>query len=229
MYVLALETSEKTGTVAALSDDRVIVERPLNPLQRTAQSLAPGIVECLAAAEWRASDLNLVAVVEGPGSFTGLRVGVTTAKTLAYAADCEVMGVNTLAAIAQRAPSDVRDVFAVMNAQRQQLFCARFRRNDVGRWDEVEPTQIVDNQQWLARLQPGDFVTGPGLARGQLSEQLPDGVLLVDQQHWMPTAAVVGQLGYRQHQAGRRDDLWKMTPRYYRKSAAEEKWEQRHD
>ena len=226
MYILSLEISTRTGTVAALDCGRLIEQIPLDPRQRTAQSLTPGMVRCLAAAGWHPRDLDLVAVTEGPGSFTGLRLGVTAAKTLAYAAGCEVMGVNTLAAIAAQAPDDVRDVYAVLNAQRQQLFSARFRRNDAGSRDAIEPTRIIDNDRWLAKLAPGDTVTGPGLEAGRLGDRLPEGIRLVEKRLWTPEAATVGRLAYHQYTAGRRDDLWKMTPRYYRKSAAEEKWDQ---
>ena len=81
MNILALETSGKSGTVAALSEGLVLHERPLAPHQRSAQSLAPALFACLNEVAWQPQQVDLVAVTTGPGSFTGLRVGVTTAKT----------------------------------------------------------------------------------------------------------------------------------------------------
>src|SRR5687768_12135976 len=104
MRILALETSGLSGEVALLEGERVIAEQWLDPGQRTARSLAPGMKQILQTAGWQPRDVQLVAVTIGPGSFTGLRVGVTAAKTLAYAVGCEVMGVDTLEVIAAQAP-----------------------------------------------------------------------------------------------------------------------------
>ena len=89
----------------------------------------------------------------------------------------------------------------------------------------LKPTEIVDIDHWLAELQAGDTVTGTGLCK--LAGQLPETVGAVDERLWTPTAAAVGMVGYKSYQSGKRDDVWKMTPLYYRKSAAEEKWERK--
>ena len=85
MRILALETTEMAGSLAAMHDRKLLAEIELDSKQRTAQSLAPGMKTLLAEAGWRPTDVELVAVTIGPGSFTGLRLGVTTAKTFAYA------------------------------------------------------------------------------------------------------------------------------------------------
>lgn len=103
LKLLALETAGLAGSVALAEGGRPIIARTLAEGQRSAQSLAPGIRQVLAEAGWQPADLALVAVVVGPGSFTGLRVGVTTAKTLAYALGIEVLGLNCLEVIAHQA------------------------------------------------------------------------------------------------------------------------------
>ena len=104
MRVLAIETVGMTGSVAVLSGDEVLVERRLDTERRSAQTLAPAIQDLLAEVGWRPADLELVAVAQGPGSFTGLRIGITTAKGLAYVLGCRLLGVNTLRAIANGFP-----------------------------------------------------------------------------------------------------------------------------
>src|SRR5687768_6416743 len=110
LRILALETSGRSGSVAALIGQvvpvrtRVIGQQALDDHQRNAQSLAPAIRSLLDVAGWRPADVQLVAVTAGPGSFTGLRVGVTTAKVFAYATSAAVLGVDTLEVIAQQAP-----------------------------------------------------------------------------------------------------------------------------
>jgi tRNA threonylcarbamoyladenosine biosynthesis protein TsaB len=220
--ILALETSALRGTVTVLEDGRVLGQSELT--QRTAQALAPAIVRQLEAVGWRPQDIQLIAVTQGPGSFTGLRVGVTTAKTLAYAVGAELVAVNTLEVIASQAPADVveGDIWAVLDAQRQQLFAALFRRDSHGVLQIQGETRIIDNAHWLAELKPPVAVTGLGLRN--LVNLLPTQITIIDDSQWEPQAAAVGQLAYRAYQSGRRDDLWTLTPHYYRQSAAEEKF-----
>jgi tRNA threonylcarbamoyladenosine biosynthesis protein TsaB len=213
--------------VAALDDDNVLATFELDPSQRSAQALLPALRELLLRVGWKPDDLELIAVAVGPGSFTGLRVGVTVAKTLAYATRAEVMGVNALEVIARQALTSGAGVLeAIMDAQRGQLFVGRFQRSAAGETVWAGEPLIADDAQWLAELKPGTIATGPGLAK--LVDQLPAGVTAVDRPYWLPTAAAVGKLGLQLYQVGRRDDLWKLAPLYLRPSAAEEKWNRHH-
>jgi hypothetical protein len=108
-----------------------------------------------------------------------------------------------------------------MDAQRQELFVARFHLTGAGRREFDRETQIIAEADWLARLQPFDEATGPALR--QLAPRLPVDVHSVSEEYWHPTAAAVGSLAWRRFTAGQRDDVWKLVPRYYRPSAAEEK------
>ena len=228
MKIVAIETSGRYGSAAALDGDsseaRLIGQTVLGGDQRTAQSLAPALRDLLADVGWSLKSIELVAVAVGPGSFTGLRIGVTTAKTLAYALGANVVGVNTLvalAALAAQAPPSPGPLWAILDAQRQELFAARFDSDPRGTAATTCDTTIVAQEAWLAGLKPGDRVTGPPLRR--LAQRLPEGVVVVPEQYWQPMAAAVGQVGWRAYQAGQRDDVWKLAPHYYRPSYAEEK------
>ncbi len=207
--------------MALLEAGELVARRQLDPQRRSATTLAPGIRELLAEAGWAPRDLKLVAVAVGPGSFTGLRVGVTAAKMLAYAVGCDVIAVGTLDAIAAQVPPSIDRVWAVLDAQRQQVFAAEFQRDSAGELIPKAEPAIIDNDAWLASLEPGDWATGPAL--GKLATRLPAGVNVVEPALWEPQAATVGQLGWRRYSAGHCDDLWRLVPRYYRRSAAEEK------
>jgi tRNA threonylcarbamoyladenosine biosynthesis protein TsaB len=222
--ILALETAEMAGSVAALEGPRVLAERWLDAAQRSAQSLAPAVSALLAEVGWQPTDVQLVAVTTGPGSFTSLRIGVTTAKAFAYAAGCEILGASTLEVIACRAPAEVAKVIAVMDAQRQQVFTATFERA-ASEWECREPTAIVDNSAWLAGLRAGDVVSGTGLSK--LADRLPAGVLALDPSLWAPTAEATGQLAWQKYRTGQRDDVFTLLPQYYRRTAAEEQREKR--
>lgn len=224
MKILALESSVTSGTVAALEDQHCLRELELPPGQQTARLLVPCIRDLLDEVGWSARELDLVAATTGPGSFTGLRLGVTTAKTLAYAAGAEMLGLNTLEVIAAASPAEVRQVTVVVDAQRQQLYAGKLARSGDD-WEWQSPTEIVDIKGWLKGLEPAEHVSGPGLKK--VRAQLPPQVEVLPEACWQPQAATVGALAGRKFQQGERQDVWGLVPHYFRKPAAEEKWEQR--
>ena len=223
MRILSLETNLRQGSVAALigQGDSVQLQQelPLPADERSAQTLLPTIQELLHACHWQPQELDLVCVTTGPGSFTGLRIGVTAAKTLAFAVGAKLVGVHTLAALAASVPPASGRLWAIMDAQRQELFAASF----AGKEKTSEPvTRILSIDSWLSQLRTGDSVVGPPLA--QLKEHLPTGVTAADEKLWQPQASVVGELGYQLFQQGCTVDPIQLVPNYYRKSAAEEKF-----
>jgi tRNA threonylcarbamoyladenosine biosynthesis protein TsaB len=225
MRIIAIESTGRHGSVAALQGaaDRAELRHQITLTgdQRTAQAMAPALRELLTQVEWAPRSVELVAVAVGPGSFTGLRIGVTTAKTFAYAVGANVIGVNSLAAMAAQAPSSTAPLWTVLDAQRQELFVARFAKTDADDIPTDCATSIALRDVWLAQLQPGDRVMGPPMR--SLQERLPAGVVALPETLWQPMAAAVGQVGWRAYQSGRRDDVWQLVPQYYRASAAEEK------
>ena len=225
MRVLALETTERVGSVAAMQDGNLLLELKLDQNMRSAQSLALGLAALLEEVGWRTTDVDLVATCVGPGSFTGLRVGVTTAKTLAYCAGADILGLGTLAVIAAAAPAGVDLLSVAVDAQRGQVVAGTFQRGPDGWFAPLGPSELLDIDAWLAGLTPGTCLSGPILRK--VADRVPDHLTTLDPLHWFPSAAAVARLAVRRYAAGQRDDVWTLVPRYSRPSAAEEKWEQR--
>ncbi|MBN1911934.1 MAG: tRNA (adenosine(37)-N6)-threonylcarbamoyltransferase complex dimerization subunit type 1 TsaB [Pirellulales bacterium] len=224
--IVALETTETIGSVAAIADGKLLSELKLDPDKRTAQSLVPGLKTLLDEIRWAAADIDLVAVSVGPGSFTGLRIGVTTAKTLAYCAQADILGVDTLEVVASATPDGVDVVSVAVDAQRGQVVAGLFRRGADGWFQPTGPARLVRIADWLDAIPPGVVASGPVLRK--LAGRLPGHVATVPSECWFPTAVQVGRLAARDYAAGRRDDAFSLVPRYSRPSAAEEKWEDRH-
>jgi tRNA threonylcarbamoyladenosine biosynthesis protein TsaB len=185
--------------------------------------LALAVRDLLADVAWQPREIDLIAVTQGPGSFTGLRAGVTMAKTLGYATQARVQGVNTLAAIADQSTPKAKRVWAVLDAQRRQLFVALFDNSQTSSPRELQPTRISNRDAWLEQLRNGDVVSGAGLE--SLQAQLPAETIVSPADTWPPTALTVARLGLDRYQSHGPDELWKLVPTYYRKSAAEEKLE----
>jgi tRNA threonylcarbamoyladenosine biosynthesis protein TsaB len=229
VLILAFDCSSSFGSVAVSEGLQVLASEKLDPAKRSAQTLAPAIEQCLKAAGRNTREVQLIATTVGPGSFTGLRVGVTMAKTLAYALGCDLMGLNTLDVLAaQVVQAEIRGqtgiIHAVLDAQRKELFVGRYQTRE----GAVEPPKRFENQNailsgesWLESLHPGDVVTGSGLARWR--ERLPSGVVVARKEIHEPDAVTIGQLALREHALGRRDDLWTFSPLYIRPSYADEK------
>ena len=178
MFVIGLETSGFVGSIALRRDGQLLEERWLGQAgRRHAQSLVLELRELLHAHGAKPRDVQAIAVSKGPGSFTGLRVGLVCAKTFAYATGCRFVAVDTFEAIAENCPSDVSDVWIVENAQRGDFFVGAYARDgatppdtavreplaSTRSWRLTAPVQIVSAEEWLASRTTLDTITGPGL------------------------------------------------------------------
>ncbi|QDU27791.1 tRNA threonylcarbamoyladenosine biosynthesis protein TsaB [Anatilimnocola aggregata] len=224
VWTLALETVATAGSVALLQGTEVVAEQQLPADSRSARTLATAINQL-----WQGAGkppIHLVAVASGPGSFTGLRVGITTAKTLAFAWGARLIGVNTLTAIAFQAKTEDLALHVVLDAQRKELFLATLQRvTPQAQWERQGTDIIVTATDWLQSLtaNPVSSVAVSGPALNKLRESLPAGTSVVDPQHWHPQAATIGLLALQAFAANQPDELWTLAPHYMRVSYAEEK------
>jgi tRNA threonylcarbamoyladenosine biosynthesis protein TsaB len=248
--ILAIELSAASGSIALATShaERVTSDAELLPQvvartqlptdQRSARTLMPALKHLFDESNWKVADIDLIFLTTGPGSFTSLRISVTVAKILAYSSKAEIVGINTLRAIADRAsvylqqtnlqPSQKRQtIHAVLDAQRQQLFAAHYQIDPVGQasqLNEISPTRIIDNQTWIESLDEPAMVTGAGLNKIQatIAQQCPQ-LMFVPAEFWEPQAENVLRLGWQDYLSGKRIDPFALVPHYFRQSAAEEK------
>ena len=172
-------------------------------------------------AGWKPRDLNAVVVCRGPGSYTGLRVGVMSAKTFAYATGCALLALDTFAVVAVRAPAAVTRLDVLADAQQNKVYLQPYERVGSG-WRPLAPLAIRPFAEWLQTRDATAWATGPGLRKW--AAQMPADVPRVDAALWEPDALSLLRLGRARYQAGERDDLWTVEPLYLRASSAEEQW-----
>lgn len=221
--LLILETAGHLGQLALAADGQMLQKHTLDEARRHARDLAPAVGEMLKRQGWQVRDLEGVIVSRGPGSYTGLRVGIMSAKTLAYAAGCALVAVDTFAAIACQAPPEAGLIDVVADAQQDKVYCQRFARSQDGAdLAPAGPLAIRPLAEWLGQLGPTVWVSGPGL-RGQES-RLPAGQPVVAARLWDPRLESLLAIGWHRFQRGDRDDFWTVEPLYLRPSAAEENW-----
>ena len=216
MLTLGIETSGHAGSVALIRDGDVLVETSLELTgRRHARTLVTELQSLWARVGLRPAECEVVAVSIGPGSFTGLRVGVVCAKTFAYATGCRVVAVDTLETIAARAPGDVHDVLSLVDAMRGDVFHGHYRRA-CDRWVRSGGIGLSAWKTLAAPPDVGVALTGPALIAIPPDQwpapRLPEHL-------WQPTAAAVARIGEREALAGHTQDLWTLEPLYIRKSA----------
>ena len=220
--ILALETSGLAGSVAVARDGVSLGERSLEQAgRRHAQTLVSECRSLLAEHQQSPRDLTAVAVTRGPGSFTGLRVGIVCAKTLAYALRIPLILVDTFDIIAAQCPAGWNDVWIVDDAQRQELYVGRYRRTDAESWRLEGVRFIVPMREWLDSRAESDIVAGPGTAK--IPPEVASPRIVRDLAVTVPRAATVCRIAARKLAAGETDDVLIALPFYIRVSGAEEK------
>jgi tRNA threonylcarbamoyladenosine biosynthesis protein TsaB len=221
---LILETSGRVGQVALAQGDQVLGVRRLDEARRHARDLAPAVSELLKEQGWNPRDVGGVVVDLGPGSYTGLRVGIMSAMAFAYATGGPVFGVGAFPAIALQVPEEVRRADVIADAQQGKVYVQRFMRQAATPlWIAESELRIEVAARWLEGLPADVCVTGPGLSvyRGRLRPE----VSRVDAVAWEPRPQSLLQLALPRFHRSESDDLWRLEPLYGRPSSAEEKWQ----
>jgi tRNA threonylcarbamoyladenosine biosynthesis protein TsaB len=226
LNILAIDTSTIRAAVAISTRGGAIHEAPDGGSRQHGRSLLPVVRAALGAAGLTPTDLDLVAVGLGPGSYTGLRIGLTAAKTLAFATGRPLVGLDSLESIARNAPADAERVTVVADAQRGDFYTADFVRHEpAGPLLRQGPTRIEPQQHLTGRLVAGVFVVGPGLER--LRPDLPSSAHAADPDSNWPQGPHLLRLAREAWDAGIRADTLFVEPHYLRRSAAEDLWDAR--
>lgn len=222
---LVIDTSIGQPVVGIMSTTGRIHVTPLHGTSRHGRDLVPRIGDLLHQANLTVMDLEVVAVGLGPGSYTGLRIGLTAARTLAYSAGAVLLGLDSLEGWARTAPPEASRLHVVADAQRGDVYAADFVRDSL-----LEPLRLViasriePLEDWSRRLDRQGSVVGPGLDSPRIRAAIP-----LEQQ----TVAAIPErnrvfalieLACQFRAEGRSDDLWALEPNYLRRSAAEETW-----
>ena len=222
MNVLGIETSGPIGSAAACRDSEVIAEERLERGMEHGRMILPLVDRVLNRAGWdRRRDIHLIAVDVGPGSYTGLRVGLTCARTHAVFARVPIVGVCSLDALAENAPPDEERVLTVLDAKRGEVYAAAYRREGGGLHRIAGPAVMGPDD--ALNLVPG----GRAFALGDALERLPEAfddrrLVRGEREMWRVRAGVVARLGLAARRAGCPDDALKLQPLYLRVPEAEE-------
>ena len=222
---IAIETSGRIGSIAIVRDQIILQEEQFpHGLAHAAQIIS--IVDRLCRAQnWLPRDVEELYVSAGPGSFTGLRIGITMAKTLALAIGVKIVAVPTAAVLAKNAPPNARHLIIVLDAKRDQIFTARFEKSGDD-WIEKEPAHLDDLHSMLDRSPRPVHLLGEGIAyHEKIIPKNDAGVIVTLAESWRARAAAVAEIGSAMAQRKEFADPFTLTPIYIRRPEAEEKAE----
>lgn len=227
MKVLGVDTSGRMGSVAVLEDDTVLAEIAVTSTQTHAKRLMSAVDVTLEMIGLTIADCDGFAVTTGPGSFTGLRIGISTIKGLGFATRKPVTGVSTLDALAHQFPSFPHLVCPVLDARKGQIYTALCECAGYMKWKRLVEDCAAEPRQWLKQIQHLCLFVGDGaIVYGELIRET-----LGSLAHFAPPylnrvrASVVAYIGMRQILNGQIVDVARLVPHYIRKSDAEIKLE----
>lgn len=177
----------------------------------------------MAAAKIGVSDLDAVAVGVGPGSFTGLRVGLMSAKTICHLSGCRLIGLDSLWVVASAVRERGATVLAVADAQQANWYAARFNIDESGRAIATAAPAIRPRREVLGSLDGDLVLTGPGLARLSEEERVAHARFLAEKSLWNPTPDALYRCALDSWNRQAFADPFLLEPNYVRLSAAEER------
>jgi len=226
MRLLAIDTSTMLGGVAIMDNDTLVAEARINVKVTHSERLMPEIDHVLAQSGLEISDIDVFAFAVGPGSFTGLRVGLSTVKGLVYATGKKLVAVPTLEAFAWNIPFSKYPVCPLLDARKKEVYAGLFKWTDNG-FVRVINEQVVEIGRLLSEINGPAFFLGEGslIYRERIEDALNDRALFAPPQAMVPSPSNVAYLGMRIAERGEFSDPAGLVPLYLRRSEAEVKLE----
>ena len=216
MKVLAFDTSSKALSLAILEDKQVLAETTINIKKNHSITLMPAIDFLMSSLDLTPKDLNRIVVAEGPGSYTGLRIAVATAKILAHTLNIELVGMSSLLALVPRQQEGL--VVPIMDARRNNVY-AGFYENAKPVMSEAH-LSFAEVLEQVKDAEQVTFVGEVGAFAEQIQEQLPQ----ASYQETLPNAANLALWAWDK----KADSLHDFVPNYLKRVEAEENWLKNH-
>ena len=216
MKVLAFDTSSKALSLAILEDKQVLADTTINIKKNHSITLMPAIDFLMASLDWTPKDLDRIVVAEGPGSYTGLRIAVATAKTLAHTLNIELIGMSSLLSLVPRQQEGL--LVPLMDARRNNVY-AGFYENA----KPVMPEAHLSFAEVLEKVTDAEQVTFVGEV-GPFVEQIQEQLPQASYQETLPNAANLALWAWDK----KANSLHDFVPNYLKRVEAEENWLKNH-
>ncbi|RKD23577.1 tRNA threonylcarbamoyladenosine biosynthesis protein TsaB [Caminicella sporogenes DSM 14501] len=233
MNILAIDTSSLVATVAVINEEKLLGEYTINTPMTHSQKLMPIIDELMKQLDLKMDDIDLIAVSRGPGSFTGIRIGVATAKGLAHPNNIPIIGISSLEGLASNIPFSEYLICPIMDARRNQVYTGvyKWEENKLNNIVEEAPLTIKELTDILLKRKEKVIFLGDGLNRygKDIIDKFKDKAILAPQYISMQRASSIGQLAFNKVKNGdaKLKSYLDIVPVYLRKSEAERQYEEK--
>jgi tRNA threonylcarbamoyladenosine biosynthesis protein TsaB len=221
--ILAIDTSTRVGSIALVEGPLLKAQNILDIRATYNQRLLPGIERILTDAGWSLDDLDGFAVSLGPGSFTGLRIGLSIVKGLAWATGKPLVGVPTLDGLAANVSFVPYMICPILDARKGEIYAALYRQGDEGIPERLTSYMAIKPEEMLALISETTVIIGDGLlSHGDyLRRELGNLLVLAPPHLSVIHASSVAWLGWHRLRSGEFEDVSSCTPLYVRPSEAE--------
>lgn len=228
MKVLAVDTSSVVATCAVLDEEKVLGEYSLNQDMMHSEKLIPMLKELMESLNLKIQDIDLFAAAVGPGSFTGLRIGIATMKSFAHVVDKPIIGISTLEGLAFNLPfSNI--VVPIMDARRNRVYTGLYEWENENLCNIEEPTvmdinELIDiiNKNYENIVFNGD---GTLVYREELIDGLKDKASFAPKGFNFCRATSIGELALLKYKDSKRTcDYFNLSPEYLRESQAQREY-----
>lgn len=234
-----MDTSTVVSSVAVANETNLLAEITSGAKLTHSETLQPHIELAMKMADVKREDIGAFAVSIGPGSFTGLRIGLAAAKGMAYAWGVPIVGVPTIEALAANIEAPNVKIGVMMDAQKKNAYFAIYSwqmKDEAMELTKEQSIRIVPIEDAIKRcgelsekldapfVLVGDIVSKKLMTRSDL----PAGVSVAPMPNVMPRAASVARLGLMRLTRGESDNVMSLEPMYIRRSEAEVLWDERH-
>ena len=228
MKVLAIDTSSNAASVALVEDNLLLGEFVLNHKKTHSQEIMPMIDDVLKRCECKVEDIDLFAAAKGPGSFTGLRIGIATVKGLAHSVNKPVIGISTLEGLAHNLPFCEHTIVPIMDARRNQVYTGAYM------WDGDELREIGENEAMSIEEcveSCGNFLETVFLGDGVhvykefIKEKLGDKAFFAPASCNMQKASSIAALAIKKSEQS--ESYYGLIPEYLRKPQAQREREEK--
>lgn len=228
MNVLAIDTSNQTMAVAVIDQQKVLGQIQTTVNKNHSQTLMPAIETLMASIGITPKELERIVVAQGPGSYTGLRIGVTTAKTLADTLNIELVGVSSLKTVAANCTGRKEWIVPLFDARRQNVYAGTYE------WQSQELVNVIPDQHislndLLEQLKERDvYFVGEDVHKFQeeIQQALPTAICNTELSWDYPNGVILAELGSKEKNGV---SIHPFLPRYLKRVEAEEKWLETHD
>jgi len=224
MRVLGIDTATSIGSVGLVEGGRVVAERSWHAASGHDETLAPLVRQLLADAGWSAVGLDAVAISIGPGSFTGLRIGLSLAKGLALAGCLAVVPVPTLDALAEVAHAEAGDlVCPILDARKGELYAALYAASEGGHLEKLADAMLVRAEDLVGRVDRRCRFLGDGVVAytGLIGAALGHNAVVLPFTSYHPAGGVVAALGAARLAVNVGEPIGELEPYYVRGAYAE--------